>query len=381
MDYSSISLDTIPEEEIKNIKEYEINSKNQNFKVILGVFHNNTSAIIFQIEELNSINNYYFKSGFSLDELKSMSKLFRIVDSIDELYNELNQIFNKKNVIIELEYDYANLHLILSSLSSQTQEIILPIKKKKINSKIANEVLFREINEIKKILKEEIQEKEKLKVIVSNLIQENKQLKETVNNLLEWKESFDKKDEQMAYEKININSKIFVKNEEISLISKRFMKKRVPKPKKLTFNLLYRASRDGDSPIEYHKKCDGKANTICAIKTKKGCKFGGYTETKIGGKYKELSDPNSFIFSLNKMKIYENKNKNEYAVCHSGTWGPIFRGGFSIADKSFFSDNINNIKSNNNSPFFDYDDDEFEINNGEEFFSIDDFEVFQLLFD
>ena len=153
MDYSSISLDTIPEEEIKNIKEYEINSKNQNFKVMLGVFHNNTSAIIFQIEELNSINNYYFKSGFSLDELKSMSKLFRIVDSIDELYNELNQIFNKKNVIIELEYDYANLHLILSSLSSQTQEIILPIKKKKINSKIANEVLFREINEIKKILK------------------------------------------------------------------------------------------------------------------------------------------------------------------------------------------------------------------------------------
>ena len=221
-------------------------------------------------------------------------------------------------------------------------------------------------------------------MIVSNLIQENKQLKETVNNLLEWKESFDKKDEQMAYEKINFNSKIFVKNEEISLISKRFMKKRVPKPKKLTFNLLYRASRDGDSPIEYHKKCDGKANTICAIKTKKGCKFGGYTETEISRNFQELLDPNSFIFSLNKMKIYENKDKNKRVICHSGTWGPIFIDGFSIVDKNFFSSNEikkDNIKLIEKSSFFNLSDEEFEINNGEKNFTIEDIEVFQLLFD
>ena len=92
---------------------------------------NNKSAIIFQIEDINSLNYYYFSSCFSLDELKSKNNLFRIFNSVDELYKELNMIFNVQKVKIELECDYANLYLSLSTISSQTQEVILQIKKEK----------------------------------------------------------------------------------------------------------------------------------------------------------------------------------------------------------------------------------------------------------
>ncbi len=54
-----------------------------------------------------------------------------------------------------------------------------------------------------------------------------------------------------------------------------------------------------------------KKNTIFIIQTDKGCKFGGYTETMIksGDGSVDDKDKNSFIFSFNKMKIYENMKK------------------------------------------------------------------------
>ena len=73
--------------------------------------------------------------------------------------------------------------------------------------------------------------------------------------------------------KYKIESKIISKKEEIELLAKRLISKG-PQNKNISFNLLYRASRDGDAPNTYHNKCDGKANTICLIETLKVFKFG-----------------------------------------------------------------------------------------------------------
>ena len=60
-----------------------------------------------------------------------------------------------------------------------------------------------------------------------------------------------------------------------------------------------------------------KKNTVCIIETKKGFKFGGYTETLMDfPKCQDLKDPNAFVFSIDKMKIYENLQKDQNAVCH-----------------------------------------------------------------
>ena len=176
-----------------------------------------------------------------------------------------------------------------------------------------------------------------------------------------------------------IDSKIINKTEQIELLRNRLTNKGFIKNKKVNFNLLYRASRDGDSPQKYHEKCDGKNNTICCIQTIKGCVFGGYTETTIKSECKDYKDPNSFVFSLNKMKIYENMKKENNAVCHSKNWGPIFRSdAFAVWNENFFSYDKHRTGTKSESNFGIMNED-YEINNGDEYFSIKELEVFQII--
>ena len=48
--------------------------------------------------------------------------------------------------------------------------------------------------------------------------------------------------------------------------------------KKFKSELLFRKTRDGSTPKDFHDKCDNKGITIVFIETTKGYKFGGYTE-------------------------------------------------------------------------------------------------------
>ena len=77
--------------------------------------------------------------------------------------------------------------------------------------------------------------------------------------------------------------------------------------KKIKFNLLYKASIDGDSIIKFHEKCDNKGPTLIIIKIKTGYRFGGYNPLSWNtqNNYKEHSS--TFIFSLDKMKKYNLK--------------------------------------------------------------------------
>ncbi len=46
----------------------------------------------------------------------------------------------------------------------------------------------------------------------------------------------------------------------------------------LLMTLLYRGSRDGWTPKDFHRLCDGKSPTITLFKVKNGPCIGGYTE-------------------------------------------------------------------------------------------------------
>ena len=93
----------------------------------------------------------------------------------------------------------------------------------------------------------------------------------------------------------------------------------------------------------------------------------------------DVKDSNAFVFSIDKMKIYENLKKNDYAVCHSKNWGPIFRNdAFAVWNKKFFSYNGHKVGKISNSIFGKMDSD-YEINNGENTFSIKELEVFEIL--
>jgi hypothetical protein len=226
-----------------------------------------------------------------------------------------------------------------------------------------------------KLIQTEKQKNDELKQIVEGLIKERNQTKTTIDELIKWKRDKEKnKEEKVKYQ---IDSKI-IYNQDAIFISDRLTDKEYS-DRKVIFNLIYRASRDGANAQSYHIRCDGKINTVTVVQTVKGSKFGGYTETQIQDGNIGYKDPNSFIFSLNKMKIYENLNKDNNVIRHYRDNGPYFVGGFVIYDSNFNDNNSNYVCDKTSSfNFFSDSEKEYEINNGEKYFHIKELEVFEI---
>ena len=373
-------------EEIEDINEYKIYLNKDEFKVTIGILKN-ISAILFKIEELNSIKiqNYFYKSVYSLDELKNTNKLFRIFDTVNEAFKEINELFKNKKVFLEIKTsNEIILHLNISNFSSKIEDITLKIIKDEFNKEMNENSIIKEIEQIKqnalndklyfeqkicsleKNLEEEKQKNIKLAAIVDEL---KNQLKKIMNDL------------EVDKNKIIIDSEIIKNDEEINLLLERLKKSKLYKNTIPKFSLIYRASRDGDDPMDYYNKCNGAKNTLYVIKTKQNYKFGGYTETVMDfSKGSDVKDPESFVFSLDKLKIYENMRKETYAIDHCKGWGPIFRGdAFAVCDKKFFSFDNHIVGTKSQSNFGDMDQD-YELNNGEKYFSIKELEVFRILY-
>ena len=228
-----------------------------------------------------------------------------------------------------------------------------------------------------KLLEEEKEKNDELKHIVDDLIEERNQTRKVINDLIKWKENNENKKE-IDHSSHEVDSLIF-NNQDIHLISDRLTNKEELKDKNVIFNLIYRASRDGADANSYHQMCDGKTNTISVVQTIKGNKFGGYTETLIENGNLAYKDPNSFLFSLNKHKIYENLNKDGNVIRHYKGYGPYFVGGFITFDSQFYNNNNNFVYDRTSSSnFFSNNEKEYEINNGEQFFTIRELEVFEI---
>lgn len=63
--------------------------------------------------------------------------------------------------------------------------------------------------------------------------------------------------------------------------------------------LLYRASRDGRGPIDFHSRCDGKGPTLTLITVEYNC-IGGFTNAKWSSPKKTefKTDESAFLFNL-----------------------------------------------------------------------------------
>ena len=87
----------------------------------------------------------------------------------------------------------------------------------------------------------------------------------------------------------------------------------------INFELLYRATRDGDSLNDFHLKCDNESPTITIIKTENGKIIGGYTKIPWIREDKAfIKDENTFIFSVDSKEKYNVKKElnGKYAVYH-----------------------------------------------------------------
>jgi hypothetical protein len=96
------------------------------------------------------------------------------------------------------------------------------------------------------------------------------------------------------------------------------------------WSLLYRGTRDGFEPSDFHSKCDGYTNTLTIVKTKHSSYiFGGFTSVSWVSSVAWKSDPNAFIFSLtnkeNKpLKMNIDPNEHHGAIYCNSKFGPTF---------------------------------------------------------
>ena len=222
---------------------------------------------------------------------------------------------------------------------SENKKLSLIKKDNNIIIKIEAEIMFInhvvEIELINKIQNLEKIEKElnELKTNYSTLKQENVELKKSIEE--HKKEINDLKSEINEIKKIlnpknNIinklkigNKSVIMKEDEFDLIHSA-IKERLNKEVKELIK-LYQATVDGGDVSKFHSRCDNIPNTLVLIKSAGNRRFGGFTTAKWSSSTKgELKeDPNAFLFSLDKQKIYSHKN-NGKAICVLNSYGPYF---------------------------------------------------------
>ena len=120
-----------------------------------------------------------------------------------------------------------------------------------------------------------------------------------------------------------------------------------------TLRLLYRASEDGFAASDFHRKCDGKANTITIVKSRDTAHiFGGYTAQTWDSSSWYKQDPAAFLFSLvnsqNKPFVINAIPDSPHSIACSSSYGPTFGGGHDL----YICSNANTVKeSYSNFPY------------------------------
>ena len=130
--------------------------------------------------------------------------------------------------------------------------------------------------------------------------------------------NFQEKDKQRTYRNFYLNNETIVKPGSFRIINNW-----INRLKKLNFELLYKASINGDCAENFHKNCDGYYPTVTIIKSKNNNIFGGYISVPFLSIYKPFLDETAFLFSLTKNQKYRIKNK-EFPVSNSHFYGPHF---------------------------------------------------------
>jgi hypothetical protein len=329
------------------LNEYSKKENQKDFKIKLGILDNCIKIIIKE-----GTNN--FNGQFSLKDLQSIDKYFKMFDILEEAYKELLPSFNENQYTIKTQEN--NLVLNIEIEYNHKKNVIPFILEK---SEIKEEDLIKS-----------------LYTLANNYIKENNGLKEDLNTLnnkvnkIEEKINsienkidivlnyIDDKKKKKALENVLIKSKIIENKEQILLL-----KSRLPFKNKddLQCKLIYDARRDGDKVSTFHSLCDNKPSTLTIISTSDNKKIGGFLSKPFDGNKGFIKDNSAFLFSLNYNEIYPSLNEG-YNYYDQKDKGPIFGNVCLQIEDNFISNNRNRYysytcrydfgKRNNNTDFY-----------------------------
>ena len=241
----------------------------------------------------------------------------------------LKDIKDKESRAIFISYSPKDFFVFLKKLS-EMKKISVIRKDNAIMIKFEIEFMFKK-HEIEIELRSKDNNLELLEKEVKDLKEENILLKKRIDDL----ETEVKEIKKMLNPNFNINrikignKSVIMKENEFDLIHlaiKSRLNKEVKELKK-----LYQATIDGDGAINFHSRCDNIPNTLVLIKSAGNRRFGGFTSVQwtspTSGEWKD--DPNAFLFSLDKQKIYSYK-KDGKAIYNYKDYGPTFGYGHTI---------------------------------------------------
>ena len=344
----------------KNLKQNE-----RDFILNFGTFG---ESIYFELYDLK-IPNYKFMDVFSLDDLKKKNFFFNQFKHSDQMIKVITNIMNKNEFKINDEKNESKtIYFSNPLIEDEIIEIELKMKEKsqkEIIKDLSNTI--KDLTEKNTFLENKINSLETLINDIQKKYDEKiSQLEENLNNINK------KFEEQNSIIQDNsIDSLIVSKKEDVQLL-----KEWISPYKKISFNLIYRATRDGDTINDFHKMCDDKSPTICIMKTPKGFIFGGYTTVLFNNKENQelkLKDDKAFVFSLNKREKYKTQDESR-SILNSPKHLIIFGNGYNSIQ---IENNALTSKDHWSNPKGSYGHD---LNLTEDkYFSIVEIEVFQVI--
>ena len=332
-----------------------------------------------QLGELNELR----AKAAELDSVKSrfneLQNLRAQVSKMGQIKQQLGELDALKAKIAELNGVKSQLEE-LNNLKAQVGQI--NILKQQIdeltNMKINEEDLENlkgQINELEKIkleyeleikrLREE-QRRSSLEEQTSMVEMRKKTETEIKNKGMESRQLlFEDRPEQIC-----VKGEIIHDTDELELLTRKINKLN----QKLTLNLVYKATADSDKAVAFHEKCDDAKSTLVLVETDKGKRFGGYTTCSWSGDCVDKKDENAFVFSLDKMEIYENIPGEDAIGCYP-KFGPIFLGcQIRIYDNAFTKGGTTFEKGLNYNT-----QEDFELTGGERVFQIKEIEVYEVI--
>ena len=142
---------------------------------------------------------------------------------------------------------------------------------------------------------------------------------------------------------------------------------------KVKLDLLYKATLDSDRASVFHNKCDFANKSLVLVKSGNDKRFGGYTTCSWRGNSIEKKDDNAFVFSLDKMQIYDIIPGEDAIGCYP-KYGPVFLGcQIRIYDEFFTKGGTTFEKGLNYNTQEDY-----ELTGGMKAFEVKEIEVYSI---
>ena len=289
------TTNNVNDEELENLR-----NENEELNQIILQLKNEIEILTQENQNLKlkeSINKTASNGNESQQILLFKEEIEKYLKEINTLRTELNK-FDEYKRLKEEE---------IRTLKIQIEELLINQKK------------------IEDYAREKEKEIDELKAFIDELLQKQKMNESQFQKLRQTKKTEVNKDNQVLTIQDTrleiIKGDIIQDVKELELLSRKISKNK----RKIILNLLYKATIDSDKAEAFHRKCDSAKSTLVLVKSGNDKRFGGFTTRDWRGNSVEKKDNNAFVFSLDKMAIYDIIPGEDAIGCYP-KYGPIFLG-------------------------------------------------------